>query len=410
MITIVGILLLSSCNNSGNSEVTSEYTGIIKELDNWLKTSESERKLISETKFATTSLSKEESRLASELIFKSYQDKLKKSIESQWKNKAFVIGDKTMKFEYKTFGSKPADGRSLYISMHGGGGAPAEVNDQQWENQKRLYQLNEGIYFVPRAPTDTWNLWHRDHIDKFFKTVIEACVAYLDVNPNKVYVMGYSAGGDGTYQLAPRMADRWAAAAMMAGHPNETSPLSLRNIGFAIFMGGEDAAFKRNTIAAEWKTKLADLQADDPTGYKHKVTIYEGLGHWMNNKDKEALPWMATFTRNPYPNKIVWKQDDVVHKYFYWIGVPEANSGDRHETVVELSGNEINITKFEPNVLDFYLSDNVVDLNKEVIIKNNGIEVFKGKLNRTIENIWNSINSRGEIAYSFPVKYSLTKN
>jgi dienelactone hydrolase len=31
--------------------------------------------------------------------------------------------------------------------------------------------------------------------------------AMLDVNPNKVYVMGYSAGGDGVWRLAPRMAD-----------------------------------------------------------------------------------------------------------------------------------------------------------------------------------------------------------
>ena len=50
----------------------------------------------------------------------------------------------------------------MFISMHGGGGAPKQVNDSQWENQKRLYKLEEGVYVVPRAPTDTWNLWH-DH-------------------------------------------------------------------------------------------------------------------------------------------------------------------------------------------------------------------------------------------------------
>ena len=52
-------------------------------------------------------------------------------------------------------------------------------------------------------------------------------IMLYEVDPNKVYLMGYSAGGDGVYQLAPRMADRFAAAAMMAGHPNETSPLGL---------------------------------------------------------------------------------------------------------------------------------------------------------------------------------------
>ena len=35
------------------------------------------------------------------------------------------IGDKVMKFDYRTFGCKPSAGWDLYISMHGGGGAPA---------------------------------------------------------------------------------------------------------------------------------------------------------------------------------------------------------------------------------------------------------------------------------------------
>ena len=70
-------------------------------------------------------------------------------------------------------------------------------------------------------------------------------------NPDKVYLMGYSAGGDGVYQLAPRMADRFAAASMMAGHPGNASPLGLRNLPFAIFSGADDAAYNRNKVAAE---------------------------------------------------------------------------------------------------------------------------------------------------------------
>ena len=45
--------------------------------------------------------------------------------------------------------------------------------------------------------------------------LIENLVALQEVNPNRVYLMGYSAGGDGVYQVAPRMADTLAAAAMM---------------------------------------------------------------------------------------------------------------------------------------------------------------------------------------------------
>lgn len=79
-------------------------------------------------------------------------------------------------------------------------------------------------------------------------------------DPNRVYVMGYSAGGDGVYQLGPRMADYWAGAAMMAGHPNDASPLGLRNVAFALQVGAQDDGYNRNKIAQEWAAKLGQLK------------------------------------------------------------------------------------------------------------------------------------------------------
>ena len=69
-----------------------------------------------------------------------------------------------------------------------------------------LYQPAEGIYLVPRAATNTWDLWHQAHIDQFFDRLITDMIVLENVNPDQVFIMGYSAGGDGVYQLAPRMA------------------------------------------------------------------------------------------------------------------------------------------------------------------------------------------------------------
>jgi hypothetical protein len=185
---------------------------------------------------------------------------------------------KKLRFEIVRFGpaeTAPKGGHSLFISMHGGGGAPSRVNDGQWTNQIRLakgYAPTEGIYVAPRGPTDSWNLWHEAHVDVLFARLIEDFVALEGVNPNRVYLMGYSAGGDGVYQLAPRMADWWAAAAMSAGHPNETQPFGLRNVPFALQVGGLDAAYNRNRIAGEWKTKLDALQAADIGGLRALIT------------------------------------------------------------------------------------------------------------------------------------------
>ncbi|MBX3746918.1 MAG: hypothetical protein KF833_16530 [Verrucomicrobiae bacterium] len=123
---------------------------------------------------------------------------------------------------------------------------------------------------APRAPTDTWNLWHEAHIDPLFQSLIDAHVALSGVNPDRVYLLGYSAGGDVVWQLAPRMADRFASAAMMAGHPNESSVLGLRNLPFAVFVGGNDAAYNRNTVVAGRAAELGRLAAADPGGTGHR--------------------------------------------------------------------------------------------------------------------------------------------
>ncbi|WP_338690458.1 transglutaminase domain-containing protein [Haloferula helveola] len=277
-------------------------------------------------------------------------------------------GDKTLKWLEKTFGDAPADGRSLWISMHGGGGAPARVNDQQWQNQIRLYEPKEGIYVAPRAPTDTWNLWHQGHIDPMFSRLIEDMVALRGVNPDKVYLMGYSAGGDGVWQLGPRMADRFAAASMMAGHPNEAQLDGLRNLPFAIFMGGNDAAYDRNKIAAERSKRLDELHKADPEGYVHMSRIYPGLPHWMNRKDAEAVPWMAKFTREAWPKKIVWLQDDVTHDRFYWIQLPDGAAKKDQRIEATVDGQTVHLSGDVPKGTRLLLNDALIDLDQPVSV------------------------------------------
>ena len=152
-----------------------------------------------------------------------------------WQDHTLTINGKTMPFWHTTFGEKPADGYSLFISLHGGGNAPSQLNDSQWENQKVLYQPQNSVYLVPRAPYDDWDMWFKPDLDSFYTTLIQMCVAYLDVNPDKVYLIGYSAGGDGVWRMAPRMADTWAGASMMAGHPGDVSLLNLRNTPFMVW-------------------------------------------------------------------------------------------------------------------------------------------------------------------------------
>jgi hypothetical protein len=235
------------------------------------------------------------------------------------------------------------------------------------------------------------------HVDSLFSLFIQLADVFEGINTNRVYLTGYSAGGDGTYQLAPRMADRLAAAAMMAGHPNDASPVSLRNLPFALHMGALDEAYSRNQVAAGWGSMLDELQKNDPDGYVHDVQIHEGLGHWMARRDTVAIEWMAQFDRNPYPQKIVWNQNGKLHSRFYWLGLPGESIENKAVLVVSRNGQEIHIEQADhvKNLL-IYLNDEMVDLNRKVRVHYNGKVLYDAIPERTISAIWESLSGRND--------------
>jgi poly(3-hydroxybutyrate) depolymerase len=328
-------------------------------------------------------LSRSEATAAVDAAVKRIADRSRAERAAELKSGALTIDGARMPIWATQFGPKSKDGtRPLWISMHGGGGAPAKVNDQQWDNQKRLYQPSEGVYVAPRAPSNEWNLWHQAPVDRLFERLIEDLVICERVDPDRVYLMGYSAGGDGVYQLAPRMADRFAAASMMAGHPNDARPEGLRNLPFAIHVGGDDGAFDRNKVAAQWGVMLDALAQSDPGAYVHQLEVHAGKGHWMDREDASAVPWMAKYTRNARPQKVVWLQDDVTHPRFYWLAVDEPKPGQR--LVVARQGQEITIVEAPPSLaVRILLDDTMLDLDKDVRVTQDGKELFTGRVPRS---------------------------
>ena len=270
----------------------------------------------------------------------------------------------------------------------------------------------EGVYLAARAPTDTWNLWHQNHIDDFFNIIIQMAMTIENINPNKVYLLGYSAGGDGVYQLAPRMADRWAAAAMMAGHPNDSSPLGLKNTPFALHVGALDSAYDRNLKAREWGNLLDVLEFIAPGTYLHQVQVHEGLGHWMNSDDSVALPWMKKNKRNPIPQKIVWKQDDRHHTSFYWVGVPEDLIETGGEIIVEYNTqqNEINIISNYSEVIQLYVNDKMLNLDAPITIKYQGELISQKTFSRSILSLYNTLAIKGDPELAFPCTITILNN
>jgi hypothetical protein len=120
-------------------------------------------------------------------------------------------------YTVKQVGARPANGWALFIAMHGGGGVRKEVNDRQW-NQMQIYYRDHPeaggyIYLALRAPNDTWNGFYDVYVYPLVANLVRQFLLFGDVDPNKVFIMGYSHGGYGAYAIGPKMPDRFAAIA-----------------------------------------------------------------------------------------------------------------------------------------------------------------------------------------------------
>lgn len=391
-----------------------------------------------EQAFATVALTAQDARRAQDLLWQNHAHRIRQERAAEVsKNEVTVLASNgkpiTMKYFSKLY--RPAgqnDSSStaipLFIGLHGGGGCPPKVNDQQWENHQKIYDQayqevanstrSSLLYVAPRAPTNNWNLWHEPHVDGLLDRLIETLVASQNVDSNRVYLSGYSAGGDGVYVLAPRMTDRWAAASMMAGHPNGVSLRGIFNLPFSLHVGGNDSAYNRNTVARNYKKGLENWQQVEQQGGYAQVwaKIYEGKGHGLGGQDAAAMQWMAKYTRDATPTTLVWDKGSARHSRFYWVlrsgGNPCCGGG---EIRITRQGQEVLIdlakcpepTQIEPSTLCF--NDTMVDLEKPICIYKQGKDTERQLLQevhppRTIATLYDSLKERGDPNAVFAAK------
>lgn len=379
------------------------------------------------------------------------------------------FGDKVMRYA-SSLKSSTNTSKALYIALHGGGGAPSRVNDSQWEHMKIYYRdsVKNGYYVATRGVTDTWNLHFVDESYPLYDKLIENMVVYEGVDPNMVYLTGFSAGGDGVYQITPRMNDRFAATNMSAGHHNWIRFDNLYNTPMLIQMGEYDGAYKRNTVAAENYLQLNDLQKKYNGGFAHDLFLHLGGSHnswndndanerlysvisnpkaWLDSKDRSshkvnsnAITWVSKYKRNPLPKKIVWdiatnaklrkssmgaewlKYSGINVKLSnpvdlnYWLSVSSnRNKTDNevHKIVANIDSrsNAINIEEvFGVDSFTIYLHPDLLDLNNNIFVNIAGQSLtYKVDVYSTNTMLLTMLE-RSDYNWSFPAKVTLKYN
>lgn len=362
-----------------------------------------------------------------------------------------------MRIEYTVIGDRPPDGHPLYVCLHGGGGTASCINDSQWEHMQLYYRdsVATGVYVTPRGITDTWNLHFVRESYELYDRLIAYMILCQGVDPNRVYLLGFSAGGDGVYQIAPRMADRWAAANMSSGHPNGVSMVNLYHVPFAIQVGELDDAYNRCQVGAQYGIKLHELQQTHPDGYVHECWIHQNKGHntfrdndeeqrayaiicnpsaWLDGRDStsvkrntNAIAWVSQHRRNPVPSHLIWDVGTREHRsplysikgvtapsdLFYWIDIGGRESrkcdATRIEAFLDHDSNAVHIKEQEcGSWLRVLISDRMLNTRDKVRITV-GVQEFVVNLIPSLATMVRTLLERGDPNFMFESEVILFK-
>jgi predicted peptidase/transglutaminase-like putative cysteine protease len=314
-------------------------------------------------------------------------------------------------YTIKKVGNRPEHGWPLFIALHGGGGAPKAVNDSQWKHMQIYYRDQKDVpgyqYVALRAPNDTWNGFYDDYVPPLITNLIGQFLHFGDVDPNKVYVMGYSHGGYGAFWIGPKIPDRFAAVHCSASAPTDgsISPRALRNTRFTFMIGEKDDAYGRRKRCLAFDEAVKALKKQDPDGYPVEMEFKPGYGHG-GLPDRDKIKDLYPFTRNPVPTRLYWDLTDSVVKDFYWLSVPQPAKGESIEATIQ--DNTVRVSTQKVKHFDVYVDARLVDLDKPVRVEVNGQAKTVRERPRFL-TLCQSLLERGDPELAFTVRLGFSE-
>ena len=251
--------LASTAEDAAENEPAKPAEGALQErLQRYFQAAEEERDNSAAYWGALDQLSEDQVEPAREAIFEAAKAKAIADGREKQFRKGEILFDNPfgidqvcpMPFVIKTKGEKPAGGWPAYINIHGSGPI-----DREYEIHQKRHRFFSGKLVVPRSPHKetkapgegkTVGIWRHALIPAIEQLAADL-VMFEEVDPDRIYLMGFSEGGYFSYRAIPSMCDRLAGAAPSAGggikDPGWVD--NLVTVPFYAQSGEFDNAFKR---------------------------------------------------------------------------------------------------------------------------------------------------------------------
>ena len=367
-------------------------------------------------------------------------DEYKKSQDDILEHREIHYNGYTMRFAYFIIGEAYENGYPLFIALHGGGNTTAEINEGQFEHMQIYYKdsIENGIYLTVRSITDSRADIHAaPESFVMYDKLIENFILHRNVDPNRVYLMGFSAGAE--YAIAPRFADRLAAVALSAGHHGWHSPVNLMNLPFLGQVGENDIAFNRHHENIIFGMRLQELQDQFPNKYIYQIFVHRNKGHqiidnshqrhlqsvhadniaWMNEAadtanwiNTNSVDFLTQFVRDPLPKEMVWDLSSRAEmrniQSFYWLSACMSMTSGKILASYDTADNRVVISTTD--IKDpFYvmLNSDMVNFDRPLVLV-----VNESETTHILEPCYDTIKAttweRGDINFQFSAKIKIT--
>ncbi|WNJ20089.1 prolyl oligopeptidase family serine peptidase [Pontibacter sp. G13] len=158
----------------------------------------------------------------------------------------------------------------MLLFLHGSGSRGKEVSQIGHEDLPFMRPDHEFPFLVVAPQCSPGKDWEERSLLK----LIEQMEAEYPIDPDRIYVTGLSLGGYGTWHLALRYPDRFAAIMPICGGANRPVETfhKLDSLPMWVFHGTDD------DIVGIWKSHYI-LDEIMPTNPNIRFTAYEGMGH-----------------------------------------------------------------------------------------------------------------------------------
>jgi len=193
----------------------------------------------------------------------------------------------------KGYGEKKEQKWPLLLFLHGAGERGTDINLVKKHGPSKLIEQGRDFPFIIVSPQCPANAWWTEMTDSLAPLLDEVQSKYA-VDPDRVYLTGLSMGGFGTWTLACRYPERFAAIAPICGGGEWYLTYRLKNVPVWAFHGAKDPV-----VPLRESTEM--IEALKRTGGDAQLTVYPEAEHdsWTETYNNPKLyDWFLSHRRN----------------------------------------------------------------------------------------------------------------